>query len=62
MPTHRFRQCDLRILKHVVDVSIDLLPGDQEALVAGVQSQLSHEVALHKLSEVLRDLVDEGVA
>ena len=61
MDTHRLRQCDLSILKHVVDVSVDLLPGDQQALVAGVQCQLGHEVALDKLSDVLSYLINEGV-
>ena len=60
--THRLRQCDLSVLKHVVDVSVDLLPGDQQALVAGVQCQLRHEVALDKLSDVLSYLINEGVA
>ena len=59
--THRLRQCDLSILKHVVDVSVDLLPGDQQALVAGVQCQLGHEVALDKLSDVLSYLINGGV-
>ena len=60
--THWLRQCDLSVLEHVVDVSIDLLSGDQEAFVAGVQSQFRHQVALDKLCDVLRYLVNESVA
>ena len=61
-PTHWLRQCDLSVLEHVVDVSIDLLPGDQEAFVAGVQGQLRHQVALDELCDVLRYLINESVA
>ena len=46
----------------MVEVGIDLLPGDHHSFVARVQGHLGHKVALDKLGQFLCDLVNVGVA